>query len=189
MATRKATTATTTKKTAPNYRAPRRPATKTVKKVAKPSFNPFETVTQVATKGIRFGLGTALLLTENTAKFFSAAMEKGNGVSLTVPTMPTIPTIPTFNSERFEQLRSIPMNQITLVKNSLSELAEKGAKQMSKLTRREKKQEVNIEEEVLNVIATLDLPSKSDLKEFKQRMTELSKRVEKLTQTQTTATA
>lgn len=188
MATRK--TVTPTAKATIKSRSPRRPASKVVTKSTTPrlAFNPINLATQVATKSLRLGLGTALLISENAVKFYNEAMDRGNKVELNVPNV-NFPTL-NINTEKLEQLREIPTNSLNMVQENMRKLMDEASTQISKFSRRrEKKQDTNIEEEVINVIETLDLPKKSDLKDFKKQITELSKKVEKLASTQTPVTA
>lgn len=188
MATRKTVTPTANPTT--KSRSPRRPAPRTVTRTTTPrvAFNPINLATKVATQSLRLGLGTALLISENAVKFYNEAMDRGNKVELNVPNV-NFPAL-NINAEKLEQLREIPTNSLNMVQDNMRKLMEEASTQISKFSRRrEKKQDTNIEEEVINVIETLDLPKKSDLKDFKKQITELSKKVEKLATTQTPVTA
>lgn len=200
MATRKTTT-TKTVKTGPQFRSPRRPASRPVAAkaavVKSPASTVVDAVSQAATNSIRLGVGTAILLSENTTKFFNDAMERGKTVdfklpevsfpSLDIPQLPKL-ALPTFDFPSLDRLRTIPSDRLAIVKDGLTKLWEETSNFVNETTKQvrhfsflpTKKTDANIEEEVLNVVAKLDLPSKTDVKQLSQRITELSKRIEKV---------
>lgn len=192
MATRKTTAKAP--KTTRNLRTPRRPASRKTSVAARTTFNPVETVRKTAEMGLRLGIGTTLLLSENAVKFFNEALAKGNTVNLTVPalptlpTLPSLPTLPTVSFERFEQLRALPVERLTAVRDQIRKSVEDVVKQASNLVRRGgKKQDINVEDEVTTVISKMNLPKKSELKEFSRRISELAEKVDKLAQVTTPA--
>jgi hypothetical protein len=192
MAATKKTTRTAssaTSKNRPNFRSTQRPTPQREKSVAARSTValPFEVASDVATKGIKFGIGSTLVLRDNMRRFFTDAMEKGNEVSL--PTfstfsLPAFPKLPLSEQveKQWEKISAIPGTQIKHATESVQKFVAATVRQASHLTKSKAKAEVNkdeIREEVLNVIASMGLPSKSEVKQLSTQIKELSKKFEK----------
>lgn len=204
MATKKSTrksTATAAPKSRPNFRSTKRPATSRAKIEAPraSALLPIDAVSDVAVKSLKFSVGTALLLSENVrnfdlGKFVAEAIEKGNDVSF--PTMPTValpsfPNLPAWSSlpnfseieKQFEKLSEKPVAQVKQATESVREFVDATIRRVTQLANRAgKKSAVNkdeLREEVLNIIATLDLAHSADIKRILNQVEKMSKKLDK----------
>lgn len=204
MATKKSTrksTATAAPKSRPNFRSTKRPATSRAKIEAPraSALLPIDAVSDVAVKSLKFSVGTALLLSENVrnfdlGKFVSEAIEKGNDVSF--PTMPTValpsfPNLPAWShlpnfseiEKQFEKLSEKPVAQVKQATETVREFVDATIRRVTQLAARAgKKTAVNkdeLREEVLNIIATLDLAHSADIKRILTQVEKMSKKLDK----------
>jgi hypothetical protein len=202
MATQKSTRKTTaTAKSRPNFRSTKRPATSRAKIEVPRSgvMIPIDAVSDVAVKSLKFSVGTALLLSENVrnfdlGKFVAEAIEKGNDVSF--PTMPTValpsfPNLPAWShmpnfsdlEKQFEKLSEKPAAQVKHATESVREFVDATVRQISNLAGRTGKKAAiskdDLREEVLNIIATLDLAHSADIKRILTQVEKMSKKLDK----------
>lgn len=168
--TRNASSATS--KNRPNFRSTQRPTPNREKSsvAARSTVGlPFEVVSDVAIRGIKFSIGSTLVLRDNVRQFFTNAIEKGNEVSLPALSSFSLPAFPKFPiseqvEKQWEKLSAIPANQMKQATESVQKFVAATVRQASQMTKSKPKPEVNkeeIREEVLNVIASMGLPSKA----------------------------
>ncbi|MFQ3580480.1 MAG: hypothetical protein SNJ67_02560 [Chloracidobacterium sp.] len=186
MATTK-TTKKTTRKTTPEAAKPRSRAAQRL--VTQPARAPFEVVSEAAVKGVKFGIGTTLVVRDNVKKFFDDAMARGNEVELTVPTLP-MPTLPNLNlpttkdiERQVNKLSEAPIAQAKQIAEHLQKFFESLVRQLTEVARPTSKKAAldkeALREEVLNVVASLDLANGSDIKRILNQVEKMSRKLDK----------
>ncbi|AEP12501.1 MULTISPECIES: hypothetical protein [Chloracidobacterium] len=178
--TRKTTRKTTTTTSKPRSRAAQRLAEQST------SRPPFAILSEAAVKGVKFGIGTTLVVRDTVKKFFDDAVARGNEVELTVPTLPmpnlNLPT-PQDIERQVSKLSEMPVAQIRQVTEHLQKFFDGLVRQLTELTTsRSKKAALDKEalrEEVLNVVASLDLANGSDIKRILNQVEKMSRKLDK----------
>ncbi len=184
MATTKTTRKTTRKATATTSKTRSRAA----QRLAEPptSRPPFEIVSEAAVKSVKFGIGTTLVVRDTIKKFFDDAVARGNEVELTVPALP----LPNFNlptpqdlERQVSKLSEAPVAQVKQVTEQLQKFFDSLVRRLTELTTsRSKKAALDKEalrEEVLNVVASLDLANGSDIKRILNQVEKMSRKLDK----------
>ncbi len=150
---------------------------------------PLEVVTEAAVKGVKFGIGTTLVARDNVKKFFDDAVARGNEVELTPPTLP-MPTLPSFSlpttkdiERQVSRLSEAPLAQARQIAERLQKFFDSLLRQIGEATTaRSKKVALDKEalrEEVLNVVASLDLANGSDIKRILSQVEKMSRKLDK----------
>ncbi len=187
--TRKTTRKTTTTTSKPRSRAAQRLAEQST------SRPPFAMLSEAAVKGVKFGIGTTLVMRDTIKKFFDDAVARGNEVELTVPTLP-MPTLPNLNlpkpqdiERQVSKLSEMPVAQVKQVTEQLQKFFDGLVRRLTELTTsRSKKADLDKEalrEEVLNVVASLDLANGSDIKRILNQVEKMSRKLDKETKAPT----
>ncbi len=193
MATTKTTKKTTRKATTTTSKPRSRAAQRLAEQpTARP---PFEIVSEAAVKSVKFGIGTTLVMRDTVKKFFDDAVARGNEVELTVPTLP-MPTLPNLNlptpqdiERQVSKLSEMPVAQVRQVTEQLQKFFDGLVRRLTELTTsRSKKAALDKEalrEEVLNVVASLDLANGSDIKRILNQVEKMSRKLDKETKAPT----
>ncbi len=184
--TRKTTRKTTTTTSKPRSRAAQRLAEQST------SRPPFAMLSEAAVKGVKFGIGTTLVMRDTIKKFFDDAVARGNEVELTVPTLPlpnlNLPT-PQDIERQVSKLSEMPVAQVRQVTEQLQKFFDGLVRRLTELTTsRSKKADLDKEalrEEVLNVVASLDLANGSDIKRILNQVEKMSRKLDKETKAPT----
>jgi len=177
---RKTTRKTTTTTSKPRSRAAQRLAEQST------SRPPFAILSEAAVKGVKFGIGTTLVVRDTVKKFFDDAVARGNEVELTVPTLPmpnlNLPT-PQDIERQVSKLSEMPVAQVRQVTEQLQKFFDGLVRRLTELTTpRSKKAALDKEalrEEVLNVVASLDLANGSDIKRILNQVEKMSRKLDK----------
>ncbi len=189
MATTK-TTKKTTRKATTTTSKPRSRAAQRLAEQPTPR-PPFEIVSEAAVKSVKFGIGSTLVVRDTIKKFFDDAVARGNEVELTVPTLP-MPTLPNLNlptpqdiERQVSKLSEMPVAQVRQVTEQLQKFFDGLVRRLTELTTpRSKKAALDKEalrEEVLNVVASLDLANGSDIKRILNQVEKMSRKLDKET--------
>ncbi|OYT72767.1 MAG: hypothetical protein CFK52_03915 [Chloracidobacterium sp. CP2_5A] len=150
---------------------------------------PLEVVTEAAVKGVKFGIGTTLVARDNVKKFFNDAVARGNEVELTTPTLP-LPTLPSFSlpttkdiERQVSKLSEGPLAQAKQIAERLQKFFESLLRQIVEATASKSKKAAldkeALREEVLNVVASLDLANGSDIKRILSQVERMSRKLDK----------
>ncbi|WP_058867030.1 hypothetical protein [Chloracidobacterium thermophilum] len=192
-----ATTKTTRKTTRKATTTTSKPRSRAAQRLAEqPTVRPpFEIVSEAAVKSVKFGIGTTLVMRDTVKKFFDDAVARGNEVELTVPTLP-LPTLPNLNlptpqdiERQVSKLSEMPVAQVRQVTEQLQKFFDGLVRRLTELTTpRSKKAALDKEalrEEVLNVVASLDLANGSDIKRILNQVEKMSRKLDKETKAPT----
>ncbi|MGQ9897495.1 MAG: hypothetical protein ACUVR8_08095 [Acidobacteriota bacterium] len=147
---------------------------------------PFEILSEAVVKSVKFGIGTTLVMRDTVQKFFDDAVARGNEVELTMPTLP-LPNLNLPTSQDIERqvskLSETPVAQVKQVTESLQNFFGMLMRQLMALTNtRSRKSTMDKEalrEEVLNVVASLDLANGSDIKRILNQVEKMSRKLDK----------
>ncbi|QUV84205.1 hypothetical protein [Chloracidobacterium aggregatum] len=194
-----ATTKTTRKTTRKATTTTSKPRSRAAQRLAEqPTVRPpFEIVSEAAVKSVKFGIGTTLVVRDTVKKFFDDAVARGNEVELTVPTLPmpnlnlpnlNLPT-PQDIERQVSKLSEMPVAQVRQVTEQLQKFFDGLVRRLTELTTpRSKKAALDKEalrEEVLNVVASLDLANGSDIKRILNQVEKMSRKLDKETKAPT----
>jgi|GEM_PF-1799923 hypothetical protein len=184
MATTKTTKKATRKTTAATSKSRSRTAQRPV---AQPTSRPpFRFVSEFAVRSLKFGIGTTLVLRDTLKKFFDDAVARGNEVELSVPTLPlphlNLPTTQDLG-QQVSKLGEVPITQVKQVTERLQKFFDALLRRLTELMDSRSKKAVldkeALREEVLNVVASLDLANGSDIRRILNQVEKMSRKLDK----------
>lgn len=153
---------------------------------------PLEMLSEAAVKGVKFGIGTTLVVRDAVQKFFADAAARGNEIELTAPrfSLPALPKLPdlglptTKDIERgVGKLGEASLNQIKPVTERLQKFFDGLVRRLTEATTTKSKKAAldkeALREEVLNVVASLDLANGSDIKRILSQVEKMSRKLDR----------
>jgi hypothetical protein len=130
--------------------------------------NPIEVVKDVATKGLRFGLGLGAYLLDSPENFNINILRK----NLRGDLRKNISSFVTTAINKGQKIEQKQLNRLS----SFEQEQRKRVKQFLDARKRDlQKTEASLEEKIEEVIASLDIPTRQDIHQLNRRMNELSK--------------
>ncbi|MCS7078994.1 MAG: hypothetical protein NZ585_02950 [Chloracidobacterium sp.] len=153
---------------------------------------PFEVIAEAVLRGVRLGIGTTLVVRDNIQKFFADAEARGNAIELTAPQLPTfsLPKLPGFGlptakdiERQVGKLSEASLNQIKPIAERLQKFFDALARRLADTATSKSKKAVldreALREEVLNVVASLDLANGSDIKRILNQVEKMSRKLDR----------
>lgn len=153
---------------------------------------PLEVLSEAAVRGVKFGIGTTLVVRDAVQKFFADAAARGNEIELTTPrfSLPALPKLPglglptTKDIERqVGKLGEASFSQIKPVTERLQKFFDGLVRRLAEATTGKSKKTAldkeALREEVLNVVASLDLANGSDIKRILNQVEKMSRKLDR----------
>ncbi len=150
---------------------------------------PLDIISEVTVRGIRFGIGTALVVRDTIQKFFADAAARGNEVELTAPALP-LPKLPSLElptgkdiERQVSKLGEASLSQLKPVTERLQQFFDALVRRLTDATTTKSRKATfdkeALREEVLNVVASLDLANGSDIKRILNQVERMSRKLDK----------